>query len=248
MKKVEISEKHLLLFQEYQHSIPVIYSVLEGQYDGKLFVDSEHNTQMAVLFTPFAFHFVAGNAEFDNVVEVLDQTIFQQYLAETGEKEAIVFCPDQQWDKVLDEVFAKHHGVKDSRKIFYLNRDRFAEAQASRIDLHGLQKTLQYEQENGAKSKYLVCRILDGEACISYCSGFMSGRGHAEIDVFTEECYREKGYAREASITLIRALLASGIEPDWCTWPYRTESEKLALSIGYELKRTVPAHIWIENE
>ena len=248
MKKVEISRKYLHLFQEYKHSIPVIHSTLEGQYEGKLFVDSEKETQAAILFTRFAFHFVAGNPEIENIVDVLDEVIFQQYLPESGENEAVVFCPNHKWDKILDAVFAKHHGIKEDRKMFRLNKDKYKEAQTDRINLLGVRKTLRYEQENGANKKYPVCRIMDDEECISWCSGFMLGNGHAEIDVFTKEEYRGKGYGKEVSISLINELLKHNIEPDWCTWPYRVESEKLARSLGYELVQVAPAHIWVEEK
>jgi len=236
------------LFSKYTHNIPVIYSSLEGQYDGELFVDSENNPQMAVLFTPFAFHFVVGNADIDNVVNVLDDIIFKQYLTRTGQKEAIVFCPNAKWDKILDDVFGKHHGIKGFRKIFRLNKDKFIEVQAGRKALEDVENRILYEQDCGAKKQYLVSRILKGSECISFCSGFMLGKGRAEIDVATEEAYRRKGYAKEAAVSLINELLKNGIEPDWCTWPYRTESEKLALSLGYELMDEIPAHIWVEAE
>ena len=76
----------------------------------------------------------------------------------------------------------------------------------------------------------------------------MLGKGHAEIDVFVEEDYRGKGYAKRASTILIKELLDKNIEPDWCTWAYRTESQKLALSLGFELFDEVPVHIWVEAE
>lgn len=248
MNKVDNKEKYLSLFNEYTHSIPVIYSSLEGQYDGQLFVDSENDTHVAILFTPFAFHYVAGNPEADNIIDMLDKIIFKQYLAETGQKEAVVFCPNKKWDIVLNEVFARHNGLKDNRKVFCLNRDRFKEVQAGQVPLDGVENKLLYEQGNGAKKEYPVSRIFEGTECISFCSGFMLGKGHAEIDVSTEEAYREMGCAKETSIILINELLESGIEPDWCTWPYRIESQKLALSLGFEFKEEVPAHIWVEEE
>lgn len=237
------------MFSAYTHSIPVIYSVLEGQYAGDLFVDSKDNPQIAILFTPFDFHFVAGNAQINKCVDVIDKAIFEHYLPETGKKEAIVFCPDPLWDKVLDEVFKRHNGIKDNRRVFRLNKEHFINhVYGSGKTLEGVENKLFYEQERGAEKQYPTCRVFKDEECVSFCSGFMLGKGHAEIDVFTLIEHRRKGYAKEASVTLINELLNSGIEPDWCTWPYRTESEKLALSLGYKLWKDIPAHIWVEAE
>lgn len=248
MNKVEVKDEYLSMFNGYTHNIPVIYSSMEGQYDGQLFVDSVKETQVAILFTPFAFHFVAGNPEVDNIIDMLDEIIFEQYLAETEQKEAIIFSPNEKWDRVLDEVFARHNGIKDNRMVFHLNRDQFKKMQAEQKALTGVENRLLYEQGNGARKEYPVSRIFKGAKCISFCSGFMIGKGHAEIDVNTEEAYREVGYAKAASIILINELLKNGIEPDWCTWPYRIESQKLALSLGFELKEKVPVHIWVEDE
>lgn len=248
MIKVENKEKYLNLFSQYTHNIPVIYSSLEGQYNGELFVDSENNPQIAILFTQFAFHFVAGNADINNVVEVLNEIIFKEYLFKSRQEEAIVFCPNEKWDQVLDEVFKKHNGLKDNRKIFYLNRDKYIEMKTSRIVPKNIENKIFYEKSGGAQKQYPISRIFEGEKCISFCSGFMLGKGHAEIDVATEEAYRGRGYAKEAAITLIDELLENGIEPDWCTWPYRIESQKLALSLGFELTKEIPAYIWVEDE
>lgn len=236
------------MFSEYSHNIPAIYSILEGQYEGEVYADSKNNPQIAILFTPFAFNFVAGNAEENNAVDVIDEVLFKHYLPKTGQKEAVVFCPNRNWEKVLDIIFGKHHGIKDNRRIYRLNREKFRNVYAGRKVLVDIESKIFYEQDKGAKKQYPISRIIKGNECISFCSGFMIGKGHAEIDVSTNEFYRGKGYAKEAAITLIKELLDSGIEPDWCTWPFRTESQKLALSLGYELTDEVPAHIWVEDE
>jgi hypothetical protein len=248
MIQVDNKQKYMPLFREYTHNIPVIYASIEGQYDGTLFVDAKDDTQIAVLFTPFAFHYVAGNPEIDGAADVLDTVIFKEYLAKKGQREAIVFSPNEKWDHVLDEVFSRHRGIKDGRKIFSLNHGLFGEVRSASMALDGVRNELVYEADNGANMEYPVSRIIKGTECISYCSGFMLGHGHAEIDVATMEPHRGKGYAKEASIILIDELLRNGIEPDWCTWPYRIASEKLALSLGFELLDTVPAHIWVEEE
>ena len=44
IKVIESEKKNYIgMFQEYTHSIPAIYSSLEGQYEGELYVDSIEN-------------------------------------------------------------------------------------------------------------------------------------------------------------------------------------------------------------
>lgn len=248
MIKVKSEEKYIKLFEEYTHNIPVIYSSLEGQYEGVLYVDNEEEPQVAILFTPFAFHYVAGNANRSDVIDVVEDMIFKQYLHKTEQNEAIVFAPNQKWHEILDEVFKRYNGIKDKRMIFRLNKEKFNEQQEQKKVNSNIVNRICFEKENASQKEYPVSRIYIDQKSVSFCSGFMLGKGHAEINVGTEEEYRGKGYAKEAAFKLINELLNNGVEPDWCTWPYRVESRKLACSLGFELVDEIPTHIWVESE
>ncbi len=248
MIKVKNKEAYYHLFEEYTHNIPVIYSSLEGQYNGELYVDKEDNPQIAILFTPFAFHFVAGDADTSDVIDIVDDTIFKQYLLKTEQKEALLFAPNQKWHTILDEVFKRHNGIKDNRMVFCLNKEKYSEQNNTKKIITDMDNRVVFEKEQSSQKEYPVSRVYIGEKCVSFCSGFMLGKGHAEIDIATVEEYRGKGYAKEAAFTLINQLLSDGIEPDWCTWPYRVESQKLAYSLGFELSDKIPAYIWVEDE
>ncbi len=248
MIKVELEEKYIKLFDEYSHSLPLIYSCLEGQYIGDLYVDDESNPNIALLFTPFAFHFVAGNSEIENNVELLDDLIFGKYLKLSNQKEAIVFAPNSAWDAILDEIFKQHNGISDNRKIYRLNKQTYHDQKRKNTIKSEIERKLIYEQDMGSNIQYPVSRIYLNGACVSFCSGFMLGKMEAEIDIGTNEKHRKKGYAKEAAFALIDELISKGIEPNWCTWPYRIGSQKLALSLGFELAKEVPAHIWVEAE
>lgn len=252
LKKVDNINQYASMFQIYTHNIPVIYSSLEGQYKGLLYVDDEAHPEVAILFTPFGFHFVAGNVDANQVVEKIETCIFKQYLVQSGENEAIVFCPTEAWNHVLDRVFSKHSKIVDGRKCFSLNKEKFHAIYQRTGDLEPLKQEvviseLISESANESQIEYPVCQIVKKEHRVSWCAACMIGKGHAEIDIFTDENERGKGYAKMTAMRLIKELLDRGIEPDWCTWPYRTESEKLAVSLGYELKEVVPAHIWIKE-
>ena len=240
--------KYKLLFSEYKHNIPVIHSLLEGQYKGKLYVDDTTDPKVAVLFTPFDFHYVAGDINAENIVDVLDDMIFCEYLLSNKSKEAIFFSPNSKWDAILDDVFNRHRGIKDSRYIFCLDKSKYHDNRNKYKPMDDIKSEIVYVKDRGALKEYPESRIYKDDICISYCAGFMLGNGHAEIDIFTEENYRNKGYAKEVAFGLIDELLKNNIEPDWCTWPYRKASQELATSLGYELIEEVTAHIWVEEE
>ena len=203
-------------------------------------MDDEDNPQVMVLFTPFDFHYVAGNPSLKNIVDILDKMIFS-YLKEKEKKEAIFFGPNEKWTCVLEDVFKLHKGILDKRLIFELDKKAF---ESNLID-NSLEIT--FEEAYESSRAYPVARVYDDGQSVSFCSGFMLGRGHAEINVETHEDFRGNGYGKKTSMALIKYLLDHDIEPDWCTWPYRKASQALALSLGFVLKEEVPAYIWVED-
>ncbi len=246
--KEEDKKKYFYMFEEYTHNIPVIYSSLEGQYDGKLFVDSIENTKVAILFTQFAFHFITGEIASLDIIDRVDNMIFNEYIKEYKEKEAIVFAPNEKWNDILQEVFNRHNGIDDNRVLYKLNKEKFNELYNNRkIDL-SYDKKIILEEENESTVKYPVCRIYNLKECITFCSAFMLANGHAEIDIKTEEKYRKLGYAKEAAFTLVNRLNYDGYEANWCSWSNKIGSRKLAESIGFEFKEEIKAFIWVEDE
>lgn len=136
-----------------------------------------------LLTTPFCFHFVAGDARFPDAAGRLDAMLFEKHRRETRQPEAVVFCPDESWHPVLDNIFSRHHCVKDASKRFKLNRELFQKAVSKLAELAGVQVTLAEERDCGSTVPYPVCRIIKDGACVSFCSVFMLGKGHAEMDV-----------------------------------------------------------------
>lgn len=231
-------------FQEYNHHIPVIYSTVEGQYDGAVYLNEEET--IAILVTGFGFIFVGGDYMKTDSEEMVHDLIFNYLVEKEQLKEIMMFAPNEGWNLILDKVFERHHGVKDYRHCFKLNNERFKE---KLNDLKSMEHKLilESEQENGSKIPYPVANLYIGNDKASFCSAFMITNNYAEIDVGTSEEYRNHGYAQKAAFLLIKHLVEQEVEPNWCTWPYRIESQKLALSVGFELEKEVLAHIWVED-
>lgn len=231
-------------FEGYKDNIPVIYSTLEGQYQGVVYCDDEE--EIAVLVTKFGFIFLGGNIEWESAEEIINDIIFNELVLRQQNKEIIVFGPDEKWHSVLDKVFESHHGVSDIRKCYTLNKDKFKEI-CNEFIPHSVKVIVNYEKGNNSAIDYPVSRVYVDDVNVSYCSAFMLARGFAEIDVATKEAYRQKGYAKVGAIALMKELLNQGIEPCWCTWPYRLESQALAQSIGFELNKVIRAYIWVDE-
>ncbi len=239
--------KYSPLFDEYSHNTAVIHSSIEGQYAGELFVNKQDNPDIAILFTPFDFAYVAGNPSFPNAIEVLKDVIFD-YINEHSKEEMVVFSPTEQWHSILAAVFDKHNGLSDYRKVFALNQTKFESFKQTMQNRNDVTATILYEQQHNSVIAYPVARVYKDGACVSHCAGFMLGKNHAEIDVGTEEGYEQQGYATIAAALLIDELLQKGITPDWNTWPYKEASQALAKKLGFEEQPSAKAFIWLKHQ
>ena len=237
-------ERFSPFFQGFQHNRPVIYSTITGQYDGVVYLDDEE--EMAILVTKFDYMFVGGECRQPRAEEFVHDVIFNHLVKKEHYKEIILFGPDECWNEVLSNVFNIHHGVLDGRLCFKLNKEKFKE-KANDVQSTDGALLLETEDENNSKISYPVANYYIENEKISFCSAFMITEQYAEIDVGTNEAYRNRGYAKQAAFMLIQHLITQGIEPNWCTWPYRKESQMLAISIGFELEQEVAAHIWVED-
>lgn len=244
---IEVFNKkdYTYLFESYDNNIPVIYSSLNGQYNGQLYVDNIEKTNFAVLCTPFDFIYVAGDSTIPGAEDMIEKLIFEYHLPKYKQGEAVTFCPDDKWDKLLDSIYAKHPHVKDVRLVYKLNSEIFEK----HFYDHKLNTNFNFElvqkQDNESSIVYPVSIATDESGKeIGFCAAFMLGDGHAEIEISTDEAFRQRGIAKELSFQLIKHLLSQDITPDWCCWPFRSGSQILAESLGFALYKTIPAHIW----
>ena len=95
------------LFAEYKNNIPIFQSVLDGNYEGSVYVDCEVEPTWAVLQIPICFHFVAGKMI---EKEILEDILFNRILSAQDEKQLIVFSPSDEWQPLLKSIFEPHKG------------------------------------------------------------------------------------------------------------------------------------------
>lgn len=226
-------------FLKYEHSIPIIFSHIEGQYPCEY---SLGNEEFQILFTPFDYHFIAGNPDvsLDAVTNAM-----REYIKQHQKEEFILFGPNQQWEHQLQQLFQSIGGVVDTRHVFELNHEQFLQIKQSYKFQY--QPTLIFEQDELSTIPYPKAIIKDNEEIISFASAFMLGKQEAEIDVWTKESHRKKKMAFEVSLVLIQYLIDQNIKPNWNTWARKESSQKLAEKLGFELRNKIPAYIWVKD-
>ena len=239
-------EAVLPLFQAYSSNRAVIFSVLEGQYDGHIFADNETQPRWALLTAPFLQHFVAGEP-IEGCAEALEELLFQRILPAQEEKELVVFGDGERWHGSLGEVFTRHHGISDGRKILAFSPEGFRGIPRPALPAAIHCSLLQSKLHPASRQATWSARLTQDEQVICHCDALMIGDGLAELDIFTEEAYRGRGYATYAAILLINQLLREGLTPTWSCWPYRVESQHLAQKLGFLPQPDAQAFIWAEG-
>ena len=114
-------ENKTKIFEEYEHSVAIIYSAIENQYDYELI---KCNDDCRILCTRFDFNYIGGNipADYRDILRAI-----KRYISQNKKEEFILFSPNHKWDDILHQTFQKVNGVKDSRSIFRLNQDKFTD-------------------------------------------------------------------------------------------------------------------------
>lgn len=234
------------LFEAYNCNQSLIFSIFENQFAGCAYVNDIDNISWAVLQTPFLQHFIAGIPT-DGSETVLDNILFDIVLQDQSEKEIVVFSHSDEWNSILDNVFQKHNGVSDFRKIFEFSRDNYSKITRSSIPPNirpvlEKSKNLPFSQKDTWSAKI----TLEGQT-VSYSNAIMVGKNMAEIEIFSDEAFRGKGYATISAILLIDKLLDEGLTPTWSTWPFRIESQHIAKKLGFIPHPDAKAWIWQEG-
>jgi len=239
-------QKAKYIFDDFTFYQPVIFSIFENQYDGSVYVDNYEKINWALLQTPFLQHIIAGKPT-DECESIIENILFSNILNEQNEKEIVVFYNNNDWDYILQNIFLKRKGVSDSRKIFGFSLEKFMQLNEIPIpdDIQIVIekcKVLPFSKIDTWSVKILVENEI-----VSHCDSIMVGKNMAEIDISTVELFRGKGYASLAGIKLIKKLLENKITPCWSTWPFRIESQHIALKLGFIPQPDVKAWIWLES-
>ena len=237
--------RYISFFEGLELDRAIVFSVLMGQYEGTLYADHVVHPNWVFLFTPFTMHYLVG-LPVGVDTGMLETFLFKTILDRQEEKELVIFARDRAWDGVLGGIFTRHKGISDMRKHFVFSEERYRTVQRPDIPANVELKLRKDKWFSFSHIDTWGAEVWLNGHCVSYCHAIMIGGGMAEIDVFTDETYRNKGYVTLASFCLIDKLLEQKLIPCWSTWPYRLESQRVAEKLGFVRAADKKAWIWVE--
>lgn len=243
----------LPLTNKLTHNKALIYSVIEGDSDGKIFVDSFDNPQNAYIENEFAF--IVGSGINNTFNSELCSYVFSELIPNSKDKEAILFMQTDVKDD-LENTFKQKGCITIQRKMFDFSYKQYKKVKKAYtlpegVELVSIDKDFarKYKKHNEVaekKNRFGYCIVDDGSV-LSECFSVVVGANQAEISVETDEQCRRRSYAFNVTSKFIDHCISCGITPIWSCWPFRKESIALANKLGFREQEDIPVIYWAEN-
>ncbi len=244
----------LPLTASVKYNKALIYSIIEGRTSAKVFVDDSNCPKAA--FLAWEFSFLLGDESDKSFSRELFDYIFAVHVPESEDKEIILFEDNDNWT-YLNNLFKEKGCLAIERKMFCFNRKKYEKSKSDfpkppeylKMELidenrHKNNSNYNYMTNNRKNFRYI---IKDGDKAVSTCASVAVAANEAEIDISTDENYRNKGYATIAASHFIERCIENNLEPVWSCWPEREGSVALAKKLGFEENENVPVILWAEN-
>jgi len=261
LKPTEFARTLPLLAGIKQKVLP--YAICAGINPGRIFVDRNEDPQLALIWSPVGYYFLAGDP-----AQAADLTQARQVLTETfipasqagGETGFILIPSSQGWKEHLPALLPGRRVIEIYRRPHTFDPARFAgqgnwrEQLPPGFRLQPLDAPL--AENAGVLASWaslddflahgLGFALLDGDEVASVCLSVFASREGYEMDVHTAERYRRRGFAVLVASAFIGASLQRGKQPNWeCFWD-NVPSSTLAARLGFIAGPDYPVYYWEE--
>ena len=241
------------------------FAICEGFNPGRVFVNQLEDPQIALLWSPVGYYFLAGDP-----ARTVDLADIQQALTEifipasqaSGETGFILIPSQAGWKEHLPALLPGREVIEIYRRPFAFDPAKFAAqahwreripegfriqplnaALAEQVGVLASWASVDDFLQNG-----LGFALLDGDEIASACHSVFVSHTHLEIDVHTDEKYQRRGFAVLVASAFIEACLKRSQQPNWeCFWE-NDASTALAGKLGFSAEPDYPVYFWEENK
>ena len=232
--------KILPLAKGETHNKAIIHAIIEGNLDGQIFADDPQNP--AAAYISWEFSFLLGKERDISFSESLCDMIFSHIIANSKEPELILFMDKDSWPHLVT-LLEERGCITIKRKMFSFRPGKFAEF---KIGMPVLPNDFSVSAKD-IRPNGFEYSVTDGTRTISTCKSVAVGAGETEIDIFTDENYRNRGFAAKAAAAFIDHCIKNGITPVWSCWPEKINSISLAKKLGFDEAEDVPVVFWAQD-
>jgi hypothetical protein len=233
----------LPVFETIKNSKPVIFSVIDGNVEGSIYVNDPENPETA-LISLYDMFFLNGKAD-QQICESIYDLLASELFPAMSEDFFDFYCMTDELREIMEKLFSTMIQCKPMRKTFIYNKDSFEQFLKQKdipiptgyefksidqdfIDMYKLDKGFW-----DPSTKRFGVALVNGDEIISECTAVFVGGGQAEISIDTKEEYRNKGYATAVCAEFIQHCITIDLLPNWGCWDFRTASIALAKRLGF---------------
>ncbi len=244
------------IYDKIEDSRAIVFSVIEGNTPGRIFVDRPDNPSTAVLRFSGGEIYMGGRADDESLNREIVDLLFTELAPPVPY--LLIFSFSDAWKSALDELLADRGVRRVVRETFELSPERFRSAHPdwrSRLPagfrLERMDQRLALESDSGLDflwggidnfitRAFGYCVLVEGEV-VSRCSPVALGDRRFETGVGTVEAYRRRGLATVACCAFIQHCLEVGLQPEWGCF-HNVASKSLALKLGFVSGPDVEVH------
>ena len=258
------------LFRLPRPCIPPL-AVAQGRNPGRVFADDVEGPQVALVWSPCGYMFLAGNGKSARTLRSTRRLLRHDLIPATralGESGMVLYplAPLRDWQ--VRVLLAPRMPVKVFRRGFVFRQETFRLMAShlgtlppgfrlERVDasyigpsdgaLAGTIRQCWGSQARFLRHGFSYAVMHDDQVVSSCAAAFVADEGIA-IGVDTAGPYRRRGLATHVCHAFIEHCLSHGTLPDWeCFWDNRA-SEALARKMGFRAIADRPVHYWEERE
>lgn len=230
------------IFSLVINSKPVIFSVIDGNLDGMIYVDDIENPKTAFVML-YDMLFFSGQKNLKFCKEAFDLLTTEIFPA-MNEDYFDCYCLSDGLRKEIEQIFSSKISGRPVRKTWIFNETTFKQHTNWRDKLpDGFYMEImddkfisKYNCDKdfwNPTTKRFGYSLVHDDKIVSECIACFVGAGQAEISVDTIEQYRNKGFATITCAAFIEHCISINLIPNWSCWDFRTASIALAKKLGF---------------
>ncbi len=254
--------KILPLYKNSKYDIPMIQSVINKKLKGRILTDDMSNPQTFVVITNFNWLYVIGDQESEIFKKKFYNFIINNLISKSNHFAWFGLC--EYWQVKLTKILGEN--IKSFPRIKYkLDKEKYKKIHyhcdlpdgyiLKPIDSCLVDKVSELfdgikmfweTNENFLENSFVFCILHDNDI-ISVCQGLAITEDLCEIDVFTKDGFRGKGFAYFTGLAFIEHCFKLGLKPYWETVQANKSSCRLAQKLGFVEVKEYPFYAWFKN-
>jgi hypothetical protein len=225
-------------------------AICEGITPGRVFVDRLEKPQTGLIWSRLGYYFLAGSPtqvrDFSAIRNVLTDTFIPASVAD-GMAGIVLVTYSEAWNDYILGLLPERKVTEIYRRAFtfdpvqfYTQGDwrshippgfRLQPVDAALAEGIGILEI--WPSVNDFLTNGLGFALMDGEKIASVCTSAFASHERVEIDIYTDEVYRHRGFAKLTASALIEKCLCSGKRPNWECFCDNQLSAALASKLGF---------------